>query len=191
MTSFLAAAWAAARSVVGRTLLGVLMLMASLWLAQAYGRATGRAQGVATERAAWSARAAADEARARKIAARQAVAGSAVGAAVAARQAEVRTVTQTLIREVPIYVTAEADARCDVPAGFVRLHDAAAAGVSAAPNPTGRPADAPSDLALSAVAETVTDNYGACLGAFEQVKGWQGWWAAVSAVASGREAARP
>ncbi|HEV2679138.1 MAG TPA: hypothetical protein VGV14_01435, partial [Rhodanobacter sp.] len=33
----------------------------------------------------------------------------------------------TLTREIPVYVTAQADTRCIVPVGFVRVHDAAAA----------------------------------------------------------------
>lgn len=35
---------------------------------------------------------------------------------------------ETIIKEVPVYVTADDDARCAVPAGFIRLHNAAATG---------------------------------------------------------------
>ncbi|MFG9976644.1 hypothetical protein ACG3QR_33335, partial [Pseudomonas aeruginosa] len=38
---------------------------------------------------------------------------------------------QTIIKEVPIYVSETADRACPVPAGFVRLHDAVAAGLPA------------------------------------------------------------
>ena len=96
-------------------------------------------------------------------------------AGVRVRQAEatVKVVTQyvdrirvirekgdVIIKEVPKYVTPEADARCTVNTGFVRLHDAAAANeVPAAPGI----ADAsPAGIALSAVAETVADNYQRC-----------------------------
>ena len=79
------------------------------------------------------------------------------------RQVEIRTVTQTLIREVPIYVTAETDRRYLVPVGLVRLHDAAALGLpSALPDPTGRADDAPSAVAASTFGSTVADNYGTC-----------------------------
>ncbi|MBN4688707.1 hypothetical protein, partial [Escherichia coli] len=44
----------------------------------------------------------------------------------------------TITKEIPVYVTARADARCDVPAGFVRVHDAAAANL-----PLGEPAGDP------------------------------------------------
>lgn len=66
---------------------------------------------------------------------------------------------KTITKEIPVYVTVESDARCSVPAGFVWLHDAAAANV-----PLGEPAgdpDAPAaGVALSTVAETVAGNYG-------------------------------
>ena len=67
----------------------------------------------------------------------------------------------TIIKEVPRYVPAEADAACTVPVGFVRLHDAAAAGDVLDPNPGA--ADArPSGIALSAIAGTVVGNYTEC-----------------------------
>ncbi|MCF3469165.1 hypothetical protein [Stenotrophomonas maltophilia] len=74
----------------------------------------------------------------------------------------------TIVKEVPIYVTANADAACAVPAGFVQLHDTAASG-SAAAGPAGDP-DAPaSGTPLSAVAETVTGNYAICHATAAQV----------------------
>ena len=98
-----------------------------------------------------------------------------------AAQDRVRTITRTLIREVPVYVTPKADAGCVVPDGFRVLHDAAAAGVPTAAEPAGESADAPSGLALSAVADTVTANYGICHATAERLRGWQDWWAGVSA----------
>lgn len=85
------------------------------------------------------------------------------------RVQEVRTVGATIVREVPRYVTVEADRACVVPVGFVQLHDAAAAGVSPAAAGVGNP-DAPAaGLALSAVAETVAGNYTACHETTEQL----------------------
>jgi len=108
---------------------------------------------------------------------------AAVAQAVAVRQQaaqdHVRIVTRTLIREVPRYVTVQADAGCVVPDGFRLLHDAAAAGVPPAAEPPGKSADAPSGVALSAVADTVTANYGICHETSERLKGWQDWWAGV------------
>ena len=64
----------------------------------------------------------------------------------------------TIIKEVPRYVPAQADAACVVPRGFVRLHDAAAAGTVPDPD-TGDADAAASGLALSAVASTIAGNY--------------------------------
>lgn len=109
-------------------------------------------------------------------------------AAVRLRQAEatVRVVTQyvdrvrvvrekgeTIIKEVPVYVPVQADAACSINRGFVRLHDAAAAGEL--PEPA-RDADAASaGIALSAVAVTVAANYQTCHENAEQLRVLQTW----------------
>ncbi len=85
----------------------------------------------------------------------QAATSDGIAAEAAEAQVRIRTVTRTLIKEVPVYVTPDDDRRCVVPVGFVRIHDAAAAGIRPVPDPAGRPDDAPSGLALSAVAGTV------------------------------------
>lgn len=100
-----------------------------------------------------------------------------VGRRVAAREAEVRTVTRTIVEKVPIYVTPEADRRSPVPLGFVRLHDAAASGAPAVPFGPGESADTPSGVALSAAGATIFGNYGECRGWREQLIGWQAWYA--------------
>lgn len=77
------------------------------------------------------------------------------------RERVIRLKGDTIIKEVPRYVPAQADAACAVPRGFVRLHDAAAAGT--VPNPdTGDADGAPAGVALSAVASTVAANYTDC-----------------------------
>ena len=109
-------------------------------------------------------------------------------AAVRERQAEatVKVVTQyvdrvrvvrekgeTIIKEVPVYVPVQADAACSINRGFVRLHDAAAAGEL--PEPA-RDADAASaGIALSAVAGTVAANYQTCHENAEQLRALQAW----------------
>ncbi|MDR3398742.1 MAG: hypothetical protein P4M06_14430 [Pandoraea sp.] len=73
------------------------------------------------------------------------------------RVREIRVKGDTIIKKVPVYVTAESDAACTVPVGFVRLHNAAA---NSAPPDDPSDTDArPSGVALSAVAGTVADNY--------------------------------
>lgn len=115
-----------------------------------------------------------------RVGQRNAAVAQAVAVKQQAAQDRVRTVTHTIVREVPRYVTIQADAGCVVPDGFRLLHDAAAAGVPPAAEPAGRSADAPSGLALSAVAETVTTNYGICHETAERLKGWQDWYADVA-----------
>ncbi len=69
----------------------------------------------------------------------------------------IRIKGDTIVKEIPRYVTPQADASCTVPVGFVRLHDAAAGNLL---DPGAGDADAaPSGLALSAVAGTVAGNY--------------------------------
>ncbi|MEA9491639.1 hypothetical protein [Xanthomonas campestris] len=86
----------------------------------------------------------------------------------------VREAGATITREIPIYVTQKADAACAIPAGFVRLHDAAATGQPAGPS-TGDP-DAPAaGITLSAVAGTVADNYTSCHATAAQLSALQDW----------------
>lgn len=100
-----------------------------------------------------------------------------VSASVDQRQAQTRTVYRTITERIPVYVTPEIDRAFAVPYGFVRLHDAAAVRAAPAlPDGTGQPDDAPSDVALSAVAGTVVDNYGQCYAWRDQLIGWQDWY---------------
>lgn len=85
----------------------------------------------------------------------------------------VREKGETIIKEVPVYVPVQADAACTINSGFVRLHDAAAAGEL--PEPA-RDADATATgIALSAVAGTVAANYQTCHENAEQLRALQTW----------------
>ncbi|MBB4728264.1 hypothetical protein [Xanthomonas arboricola] len=86
----------------------------------------------------------------------------------------VREAGATITREIPIYVTQKADAACAIPAGFVRLHDAAATGNPAGP-PAGDPDAAAAGVTLSAVASTVADNYTSCHATAAQLSALQDW----------------
>lgn len=97
---------------------------------------------------------------------------------ITAERVRIQTVTKTLIEKVPYYVTAKADADCTVPLGFVRLHDAAAAGSAGLPSAAGGPLDAPSGVPLSAVASTVAANYGTALDWRAEALGWRSWYVA-------------
>ena len=85
----------------------------------------------------------------------------------------VREKGETIIKEVPVYVPVQADAACTINRGFVRLHDAAAAGDL--PEPA-RDADAAAaGIALSAVAGTLAANYQTCHEHAEQLSALQVW----------------
>ena len=128
---------------------------------------------------------------------KQALQAAAVGERQA--QATVKVVTQyvdrvrvvrekgdTIIKEVPVYVPVQADAACTINRGFVRLHDAAAAGELPE---TARDADAaPAGLALSAVAGTVAANYQTCHENAEQLRALQAW---ISEVRAEEQASSP
>lgn len=103
-------------------------------------------------------------------------------------QVQIRTVTQTIIKEVPIYVPAEADARFVLPAGLVRVHDAAASG-DPLPEPPGQPDDAAwhleaSDVPPSGLATTIAENYGMCRADMARFADLQDWVRQQQAVAN-------
>lgn len=85
----------------------------------------------------------------------------------------VHDVGATIVREVPVYVTPKADAACTVPRGFVRVHDAAAAGVL--PGPAEPTDDRPAGLALSTASAVVVDNYTTCHAIAEQLIALRDW----------------
>lgn len=106
--------------------------------------------------------------------------GFRIGAQYAQRTVEIRTRTEWLTSRVRDYVTPADDARAVLNLGFVRLHDAAAAGVDPAPV-TGADA-APSGVALSAATRTLVDNYGSCHLWRAQVIGLQDYVTAITGV---------
>lgn len=99
-----------------------------------------------------------------------------LGRKVEAAQAETRTVTREIIKEIPTYVTSYADSLGWVTHGFVRVHDAAALGTPLSLG-AGGAADSASGVTPSAVAETIVRNYESCHLWREQVIGWQEWYA--------------
>lgn len=85
----------------------------------------------------------------------------------------IREKGQTIVKEVPVYVTPKADAACVVPRGFVRVHDGAARN-----QPPGAPEatdDAAAGIALSTVAEVTADNYRTYHEVAEQLRALQQW----------------
>jgi hypothetical protein len=82
--------------------------------------------------------------------------------------------TQVIQREIPTYVTPATDRTFPLPVGFVRLHDAAASGVSAFP--AAGPADATAaTIATSVATGVIVTNYGICHETAEQLSALQNW----------------
>jgi hypothetical protein len=78
-----------------------------------------------------------------------------------------------IIKEIPKYISQDADAKCPVPNGFVVLHDSASR--NEVPEST-RSVDAgTSEVKLSGVATTVTENYTTYYKVAEQLKSLQEW----------------
>jgi len=141
--------------------------------------AAGRSAGAAAVQARWD-QAQRDQALADLRGTQKAAeVSAAVGLQVQARVDQVRSNTQAVRERIHDLVTPAADARCVVPVGFVRAHDAAAQALP--PLAAGPAADAASGVALSAVGDVVAGNYGLCNTWREQLIGWQGWWAELQA----------
>lgn len=82
---------------------------------------------------------------------------------------------RTVIKEVPKYVTVQADAGCVVSSGFVWLHDyALQAGPMAGSGPAN--VDAPSGIALSHVADVDASNAAECVDRGIVIEKWQEWY---------------
>lgn len=113
-------------------------------------------------------------------------------------QAAVRTVTNTIIKEVPRYVSStvkcpavsaspdapaqpERVAVADVSVGFGMLHDAAALGRAPLPAAAGVDLDAPRGAGMPAVAGAIVRNYGVCHGWRTEAAAWREWYARESA----------
>lgn len=78
-----------------------------------------------------------------------------------------------IIKQVPIYITKADDAQCVVSNGFVLLHDSASR--NEVPDPTRKIDAGASEVKLSGVATTVTENYTTYHQVAEQLKSLQEW----------------
>lgn len=78
-----------------------------------------------------------------------------------------------IIKQVPVYITKDADAKCDVPTGFVVLHDSASR--NEVPDATRKVDATTSPVKISGVAETVVDNYTTYHEVAEQLRSLQEW----------------
>ena len=78
-----------------------------------------------------------------------------------------------IIKQVPVYITKDADTKCDVPTGFVVLHDSASR--NEVPDTTRKVDETTSSVKISGVAETVVDNYTTYHEVAEQLRSLQEW----------------
>jgi hypothetical protein len=78
-----------------------------------------------------------------------------------------------IIKQVPVYITKDADTKCDVPTGFVVLHDSASR--NEVPDATRKIDATTSAVKISGVAETVVDNYTTYHEVAEQLRSLQDW----------------
>ena len=78
-----------------------------------------------------------------------------------------------IIKEIPKYISQNADAQCAVPNGFVVLHDSASR--NEVPNSTRSADEGTSKVKISGVAEVVVENYTTCNQTAEQLRSLQEW----------------
>lgn len=93
---------------------------------------------------------------------------------------KIRTVTQTLYREIP-YAVPQDPTRVNISWGAVRLLDSAILGVSSLPNPSGVSDAAPSTVTDADLTRTGIANAEACRINAETVTAWAAWWQAQAA----------
>ncbi|MFA7347276.1 MAG: hypothetical protein WCZ86_05910 [Desulfurivibrionaceae bacterium] len=135
--------------------------------------AAGWANGAAHVQAKWDKEKSAQQVAAAKEAARQSEATVKIVTEYVDKIKVVRERGATIIKEVPVYVPAQADNDCVINVGFVRLHDGSAA--RAISLSTGAADAGPSGVALSTVAATIADNYQRCHENAEQLIALQSW----------------
>lgn len=78
-----------------------------------------------------------------------------------------------IVKEIPKFISKDADAKCVVPNGFVLLHDSASK--NEVPDSTRSVDEGASKVKLSGIAETVTTNYTTFYQVSEQLKALQEW----------------
>jgi hypothetical protein len=106
---------------------------------------------------------------------RQSAVSQAIAVTDQARQDRIRTVTRILTKEIPVYVAPETDVRFALPDGFVRLHDAAAAGLPAGAISPTEPDDTASDFTFAQAAGVIVANYGECHADQQRLTDLQAW----------------
>lgn len=149
--------WAFLRSPLCQLLALALCAVLGLSLADA----RGYRRGVAANEAKWAKKLSEDAVAARKTEANNASAGNQSSVAVEKLRTVTEWRTRTIIERIPYEVPSD-PARPGLPWGFIRLHDAAAVGVSEAPDRPSQPDVGPSPVTDARALEVIAENYGAC-----------------------------
>jgi hypothetical protein len=89
------------------------------------------------------------------------------------RTTVIKDTSDATIKAIPQLIGKDADAACNVPNGFVVLHDSAAKGE--VPDTSGDANEKASGVKISEVGKVVTENYTACHQNAEQLKSLQDW----------------
>jgi hypothetical protein len=100
----------------------------------------------------------------------------------AVAQTKIRTVTQTLLKEVPFAVPASLDPILS--SGWVRVHDDAVVGAVSLPGAAGPADDSPSGVDASAALTNDVTNYGACRATAQRLTDLQAWVRGVTAASA-------
>ena len=82
--------------------------------------------------------------------------------------------THEIIKKVPVYITKESDDKCTINNGFVSLHNSSASQTKI-PDTSRDVNEGASNVKLSEVAVTVSENYGTYYQVVEQLKSLQSW----------------
>ena len=88
---------------------------------------------------------------------------------------KIRWRTQTLTKEVAVYVPQTVDREFRLSVGLVLVHDAAATGATLPESPSGS-VETPSDVAPSQLATTFIGNYGTCYTWQSEALTWRSWY---------------
>jgi len=168
--AWLATLWRFAASPIGRYAMISAAVVAAGWAIHHHGYTSG----IKREKAAQEAREAVARKRVAKVEAKSAEISTKTGEKLAAKKVEIRTITQTLIKEVP-YAVPQDPTRGSWPIGLVRLHDAAVLGMPGLSDPAGRADAAPSGVTDAVAAPVLIANAEACRINAETVIAWRRW----------------
>lgn len=171
-------------------LIGAAALVALTWFAlnQQYNRGYAAAEAVMKAQSD----AAIEEARSRgeAVAALATERANQLAAELEAEKQNIKTVVETVEKEIPVYVTEEADRTYPLSVGWVRVHDRSASGGTLAPAAIypGRANDEAAPVRASESAAVIARNYGACLtnaahieALQEHIRNWESFYADIVA----------